>query len=158
MLAEAHRLAREDGAYVIVVVARHSEIARLRDQFLHDFCEIAYVRIAEDKVSLVSGGSVLFTRDCCLDWRTMRFPSAHPRCITLIDHFAIESAFGPMLAMLHRYDPRPEDDAEHAVTIAADALVDDVRTRHPETATEGFRCPYMMRLVAAVDAWRKGIR
>lgn len=39
-----------------------------------------------------------------LDWRTMRVAGAHPNCVVLADHCAIESEFAAMLEMLHRYD------------------------------------------------------
>jgi len=38
------------------------------------------------------------------DWAYMRLPGAHPRCLFLADHFAIEHHFSQMLEMLHRYD------------------------------------------------------
>ena len=38
------------------------------------------------------------------DWPTMRLKGAHPNCLVLVDHYAIESYFSRMLAVLHRYD------------------------------------------------------
>lgn len=38
-------------------------------------------------------------------WRTMSLTGAHPNCVVLVDHFAIESHFAEMLDMLHRFDP-----------------------------------------------------
>lgn len=38
------------------------------------------------------------------DWRTMRLAGAHPNCVVLADHYAIEAEFAVMLEMLHRYD------------------------------------------------------
>lgn len=149
MLAEAHRLAREDGVYVIVVVARHSEVARLRDQFLHDFCELAYTRVSQSMVLLESGGSVVFTTEgLYFDWRTLRRPGVHPRCITLVDHFAVESAFGPMLAMLHRYDP-PAVDLAPEVKLLRSALRDEHDANRPckEVGCEPPECCHIGRLL-----------
>lgn len=39
-----------------------------------------------------------------LDWQTMTMRGAHPNCVLLVDHYAIESRFGRMLEMLTRYD------------------------------------------------------
>jgi hypothetical protein len=38
------------------------------------------------------------------DWRTMSLRGAHPNCVVLVDHFAIESHFAPLLKMLTAYD------------------------------------------------------
>lgn len=38
------------------------------------------------------------------DWNTMRLTGAHPNCVVLVDHHAIEVRFATMLDMLHRYD------------------------------------------------------
>jgi len=39
-----------------------------------------------------------------IDWENMRMTGAHPNCVLLVDHFAIESKFSQILAMLHRFD------------------------------------------------------
>ena len=39
-----------------------------------------------------------------LDWKTMRLEHAHPNCVVLVDHHAIESEYAGMLEMLHRFD------------------------------------------------------
>lgn len=39
------------------------------------------------------------------DMTTMRLRGAHPNCVVLVDHFAIEFNFGAMLDELHAYDP-----------------------------------------------------
>ena len=41
------------------------------------------------------------------DWETMTLRGAHPNCVVLVDHHAIEDRFGPMLKMLHAFDPEP---------------------------------------------------
>jgi hypothetical protein len=41
------------------------------------------------------------------DWETLRLRGAHPNCIVLVDHYAIEAKFAKVLEMLHRYDPAP---------------------------------------------------
>ena len=38
------------------------------------------------------------------DWPTMSLKGAHRNCVVLVDHYAIESYFSRMLAVLHRYD------------------------------------------------------
>ena len=39
-----------------------------------------------------------------LDWQTMTLRSAHPNCIVLADHHAIEDRFRAIVDMLHYYD------------------------------------------------------
>lgn len=39
------------------------------------------------------------------DWQTLTLTSAWPNVVVLVDHYAIESRFGPLLKMLHAYDP-----------------------------------------------------
>lgn len=39
------------------------------------------------------------------DWERMRLIGAHPNCVVLVDHHAIEDRFSRVLAMLHAYDP-----------------------------------------------------
>ena len=39
-----------------------------------------------------------------LDWEHMQLRGAHPNCVVLVDHYAIEDRFARVLAMLHAYD------------------------------------------------------
>lgn len=39
-----------------------------------------------------------------LDWLALRLRGAHPNCVVLVDHYAIETYFSRVLEMLHRYD------------------------------------------------------
>jgi len=38
------------------------------------------------------------------DWSRMSVPGSHSNCVWLVDHYAIESRFGVILNMLHRFD------------------------------------------------------
>ena len=38
------------------------------------------------------------------DWHTLRLVGAHHNCAVLVDHYAIESHFAPMLKMLTMFD------------------------------------------------------
>lgn len=38
------------------------------------------------------------------DWQTLALRGAHPNCVVLVDHYAIESHFARMLRMLTAYD------------------------------------------------------
>lgn len=87
MLADAHRLAAEGKAVYVV------------------FSRLAEAKAAEHRIDPRTGikcetlGS-LHT----LDPFTLRLVGARPNCVVLIDHYAIEEHFGPLLEMLHRYD------------------------------------------------------
>ena len=50
-----------------------------------------------------------------LNWERMYLPGAHPNCVLLADHYAIELHLEKALAMLHRYD-LPAFHATHATT------------------------------------------
>lgn len=39
-----------------------------------------------------------------LNWETMTLEGAHPNCLVIADHYAIEARFAKMLDMLHVYD------------------------------------------------------
>lgn len=39
------------------------------------------------------------------NWDTGRLEGAHPNCVVLIDHHAIERRYAGVIEMLHRYDP-----------------------------------------------------
>ncbi len=39
-----------------------------------------------------------------LDWQTLTLRNAHRNCVVLVDHYAIESRFAPLLEMVTRYD------------------------------------------------------
>ena len=47
------------------------------------------------------------------EWEAMRLRGAHPNCVVLVDHWAIESKFARVLEMLHAYD---EPSAEESNT------------------------------------------
>lgn len=40
-----------------------------------------------------------------VEWESMTLRGAHPNCLLMSDHYAIESRFRKMLEELHRYDP-----------------------------------------------------
>lgn len=47
------------------------------------------------------------------DWEQMRLIGAHPNCVVLVDHHAIEDKYARILEMLHAYD---EPSAEESNT------------------------------------------
>lgn len=48
-------------------------------------------------------------------WEEMRLRGAHPNCVVLVDHHAIEDRFARVLEMLHAYDDpsAEESNGEH---------------------------------------------
>ena len=85
MLAHAVQLAKA-GRAVYIIAANAREEERLQ-------------RLVPEGL-----GITVETDSCDLDWTTMALPGAHPNCIVLADHYAIESRFAKMLDMLTRYD------------------------------------------------------
>ena len=41
------------------------------------------------------------------DWQRLTVPGAHPYCVFLVDHYAIERKFGALLNMLTNFDNPP---------------------------------------------------
>jgi hypothetical protein len=88
MLEEARRLKNEGRAiYVMAADYQHAKI--LREQFGDENNSVKF----ETPSSLQN-----------FDWRELRLVNAHPNCVVLVDHFAIEVHFSRLLQMLHRYD------------------------------------------------------
>ncbi len=90
MLQDAKAKASE-GRAVYVIAANEPERQRMEQM------------LGQDARSL---GIKLETPDSPgnFDWRSMRLLGAHPSCVVLVDHFAIEQHFAAVLEMLHRYD------------------------------------------------------
>jgi len=86
MLRHARRLAAE-GHAVYVIAADNMQREHLR-------------LVLED----APGVKVETPSSLGLDWRTLRAHGMHQNCVVLVDHYAIERQFGPMLEMLHAYD------------------------------------------------------
>jgi hypothetical protein len=90
MLAEAVKLAKK-GRAVYIIVANASQGRRLEKQ-----CGEAFQRLG---IKFETPGSV-----GNFDWETMTLRGAHPNCVALVDHYAIEARFPRIVEMLHRYD------------------------------------------------------
>lgn len=91
MLADAKRLAAE-GRAVYVIAANESHrlaLARMADCHPRD-----HWPKFETPESLGSG----------FDWSTLWSRGAHPNCVFLVDHYAIETRFFRLLQMFHQYD------------------------------------------------------
>lgn len=87
MLREARALASA-GRAVYVVAASEMHAEQIREM------------LGDPRIHVEHPGSGCSS----LDWMTMRLRGAHPNCVVLADHWAIESRFGAALEMLHRYD------------------------------------------------------
>lgn len=92
MLACAIELAR-NGRAVYVVCADQAQARVIA----------AYARA----LGVDPAGGIKFETPASLptfDLETMRMRSAHPNCVVLVDHWAIERRYAAMLEELHRYD------------------------------------------------------
>lgn len=101
MLAQAYEFANLGRAVYIVMATAH-EAHILRDQIPPD----SGIKV-ETPTSLTN-----------LDWVRMTMTGAHPNCVLLVDHHAIETHFivpGRAYEMQHRFDERIEDDSENSV-------------------------------------------
>jgi len=90
MLADAKAKALE-GRAVYVIAANEAERRRMKE-ILGNGGESLGIKVETPN----SPGN--------FHWPSMRLVGAHPNCITLVDHFAIEQHFASVLEMLHRYD------------------------------------------------------
>ena len=90
MLAEAKTLARSGRA--VYIIAANRQHAILLERALGN--ERIELGIKVEPPS--SPGN--------FDWESMRLRGAHPNCVVLADHYAIETHFAKVLEMLHRFD------------------------------------------------------
>ncbi len=86
MLDEARRLA-DEGKAVYVIAANEAQRRQLQS-------------VAGENVKVET-----HTTAGNFDWEQMRLIGSYPNCVTLVDHYAIESRFAKVLEMLHRFDP-----------------------------------------------------
>ena len=90
MLGEAKALARQGRAvYVIAATREHAKMLE----------RIAGEEGQQLGIKFETAGS-----HGNFDWMTMRLTTAHPNCVVLADHYAIEVHFRAALEMLHRFD------------------------------------------------------
>ena len=100
MLADAKSKATE-GRAVYVIAANEAERRRMQQALGQDAPSLG--------IKVETPGSL-----GNFDWRSMRLKGAHPNCVVLVDHFAIEQQFAAVLEMLHRYDPQEPNDPHRA--------------------------------------------
>jgi hypothetical protein len=86
MLQEAKRLA-DEGRAVYVIAASKAQA---------------------DTLEAMSGYDQRIKFEPCapsnFDWEQMKLKGAHPQCVTLVDHYAIEWRFERILEMLYRFE------------------------------------------------------
>ena len=117
MIAHAKQLSKA-GRTVYLVMATEAAARGVRDGFGRDF-----------GIQVETPESVRPQ----LDWHTLTLRGAHPKCFVLVDHHVIEQRFGPLLKMLHAYDPHeiderclPADMLFHPDDQAPDVFVQEV--------------------------------
>lgn len=97
MLEHAKRLSAERRA-VYVIAANEMEVRRLQE-LIGDGNHGIKVETPKDLSNL--------------DWHTLTLRRAHPNCVVLVDHYAIESRFAAVFQMLHAYDLPPTEPAKN---------------------------------------------
>lgn len=112
MLSEARKLA-EQGKAVYVVAATEQHALQLEFEAGEEATKLG--------IKFETIGSL---RN--LDFETLTLRGAHPNCVVLVDHYAIECRFSRVLEMLHKFD-------NHAAQHGADraAVSDQNRKRQP---------------------------
>lgn len=92
MLKEAFELCQSGRAvYVLCVNAQHAK--ELKDIYMKRFNRLDS-SVKFESINDLSN----------FDYESMRLKGAHPNCVVLVDHYAIEYHFKNLLEMLHRYD------------------------------------------------------
>lgn len=89
MIEHARKLAIEDRRAVYITAANRQDQKRIQ----------SLVGQPDHGIKVETSESM-----STFDWQGMTLDGAWPNCVVLIDHYAIESRFGPMLRMLHAYD------------------------------------------------------
>ncbi len=90
MLNHAKELARQGRAvYVVAANGRH----------LHDLEVMAGEEAQQLGIKFETDGSL-----GNFDWQNLCLRGAHPNCVVLVDHYAIECKYATVLEMLNRYN------------------------------------------------------
>jgi hypothetical protein len=99
MLRHAVNLARA-GKAVYVIADNARDMHRLANE-IHQFLP---KRLPDG--AIFNHGIKFETPDTlgAFDWKKLTVPGAHPNCVFLVDHHAIEDRFRAVLEMLHAYD------------------------------------------------------
>lgn len=106
MLNEALKISAQGNAVYVVGDSAHHAI-RLRHQFIG--------------MNPPQGHGIKFENANQLpelDWQTLQLRGAHPNCIVLVDHYAIERRYAHVLEMLCRFD-QPETEPGTETTSGA---------------------------------------
>jgi hypothetical protein len=89
MLAEAKELAKS-GRAVYIIAATKSDARHMESMAGDEMRDLG--------IKIECPSPITF------DWERMRLRGAHPNCVVLVDHYAIESRYASLLRMLHRWD------------------------------------------------------
>jgi hypothetical protein len=97
-----HAIALDQDGRAVYVIAANKESAWM----IFEMLRALYGGAIALESSMQVGGIKIETPSSPgnFDWELMRLRGAHPNCVTLVDHHAIESRFNRVLAMLHAYD------------------------------------------------------
>jgi hypothetical protein len=98
MIAHAFELSEQGRAvYIIAANTRHAKDLQAR-------VSLYGIRVTHG-IKIETPESVRST----FDWQALTLIGAHPNCVVLVDHYAIESHFEHVLQMWTRYDLPPQD-------------------------------------------------
>ncbi len=132
MLRHAHQLAAEDGRAVYVIGATKEHAAQLQhayDQLFHPEDDPAFRHGISFEDAQKLGG---------FSWETLSVRGAHPNCVFLVDHYAIEARYSRILQMLHAYDPA-EASSQPESTALLEQLIAKWRERSDTLNASGER-------------------
>ena len=90
MLAEAKELAKA-GRAVYIIAATKSDARHMESMAGDEMRDLGI------KIGAPSSIGNFY-------WDQMQLLGAHPNCVVLVDHYAIEMRYAAMLRMLHRWD------------------------------------------------------
>ncbi len=88
MMKEARQLSSQ-GKAVYIIAANERDAVRLRRELGNE----------PHGIKVETAGSL-----DNFDWQSLRLLGAHPNCVVLVDHYAIEIKFAKILAELKRYE------------------------------------------------------
>lgn len=88
----------------VIVIAANARLARDMQHQLHTMAEGYLTRVSLGCIEFPGARILIQTPGKDFDWMTLRVRGMDRSMRVLVDHYAIEMSFEPIITMLHRFD------------------------------------------------------
>jgi len=103
----SHAIAQAAQKKKVYVLYENPEHGKMMQRQCAKMCQGNIAGSIVYKPDAWASGVIVFEteKNMVIDWDSMTLPYNHTDCVLLVDHYAIESRFKALLAMLHQFDP-----------------------------------------------------